>query len=342
MSNTKLWAITVLGAAIGWVVFQAAPALQAGLIALVAAYLLNPSVEFIENKLKVKKWLAISILFIFTIFVFIVLGNYILSLIVSQATELVNEYQSIGENFYEVIDSVFVYLKKIGFSPTMLGAAKQYVAQLISWLGNFLEDVITSTLGFIFNGVNLVVILSMVYYFLASGKNMVHYLRTQTPQWLHQTAINLIEGTDRVIWSYIKMQALIALIIGVISTIIFMLIGVRFSVLLGVIAGVLNLIPYFGSIMAGIIATLIALLTNGFSQALITLIAVLIIQQTEGNFIMPRLQGQSAGLHPAIIIIIILVGNYFWGAIGMFIAVPLFGLVSLFVIEAVKLIKQME
>lgn len=342
MSNTKLWAITVLGTAIVWVLFQAAPALQSALIALVAAYLLNPSVEFIKNKLKVKKWLAIFILFMFILFMFIVLGNYILSLIVSQATELVNEYQSIGENFNGVIESIFVYLKKIGFSPTMLGAVKQYVAQLISWLGNFLEAIITSTLGFIFNGVDLVVILSMIYYFLSSGEKMVQYVRDQTPQWLHQTSINLIEGIDRVIWSYIKMQALIALLIGVISTIIFMLIGVRFFVLLGVIAGVLNFIPYFGSIMAGIIATLIALLTDGFNQAIITLIAVLIIQQTEGNFIMPRLQGQAAGLHPAIIIITILVGNYFWGTIGMFIAVPLFGLLSLFVTEAVKLIKQIE
>jgi len=61
MSNTKLWAITILGGAIGWVAFQIAPALQPVLIAILAAYLLNPLVELIEKKLKVKKWLAISV-----------------------------------------------------------------------------------------------------------------------------------------------------------------------------------------------------------------------------------------------------------------------------------------
>jgi len=190
--------------------------------------------------------------------------------------------------------------------------------------------------------VDLILALSMIIYFLASGKQMAQYIVAHMPKVLRQTTVNLIEGTDLVIWSYIKMQALIALIVGVLSTMVFMLIGVKFSVLLGVLAGVLNFIPYFGSILAGILATMIALLTSGFSQAVITLVAVLIIQQTEGNFIMPRLQGKSSGMHPAVIIIVILIGNYFWGTIGMFIAVPLFGLARLVVAEAAKLIEQIE
>jgi len=342
MSNTKLWAITILGAAIGWVVFQIAPALRPVLIALLVAYLLNPLVELIEKKLKAKKWLAISILSSSIIVGLVILGNLILSLVVNQATELINEFQSISENFNQVIEDMLVYLEKIGLSQTMLEAAKQYVAQLINWLGSFMESIITSTLGFIFNAVDLVLILSMIIYFLASGKKMVQDIIDHAPENLRQTIINLIEGTDLVIWSYIKTQSLIALLIGVVSTIAFTLIGVRFSVLLGVIAGVFNFIPYFGSIFAGALATMIALLTNGFSQAIITLIAVLIIQQTEGNFITPRLQGKSTGMHPAIIIILILVGNYLWGTIGMFIAVPLFGLARIFVAEAIKLIKQIE
>jgi predicted PurR-regulated permease PerM len=342
MSNTKLWAITIMGAAIGWVVFQAAPALQPVLIALVAACLLNPLVEYTEKKLKIKKWFAISIISTIIIVIVVALSNVILSLIVSQATELINEYQSISEDFNHVIADGFLYLEKVGFSPTMLGELKQYVAQLISWLGNFLKSVIISGLGSILNGVDLILALSMIIYFLASGKEMTQYIVAHMPKVLRQTTVNLIEGTDLVIWSYIKMQALIALIVGVLSTIVFMLIGVKFSVLLGVLAGVLNFIPYFGSILAGILATMIALLTSGFSQAVITLVAVLIIQQTEGNFIMPRLQGKSSGMHPAVIIIVILIGNYFWGTIGMFIAVPLFGLARLVVAEAAKLIEQIE
>jgi len=94
MSNTKLWAITIMGAAIGWVVFQAAPALQPVLIALVAACLLNPLVEYTEKKLKIKKWFAISIISTIIIVIVVALSNVILSLIVSQATELLSSFQA--------------------------------------------------------------------------------------------------------------------------------------------------------------------------------------------------------------------------------------------------------
>ena len=64
MSNTKLWAITILGIVVGWSAFKAAPALKPAFIAIIIAYLLYPLVEFIQRKLRVKKWLAITILLV--------------------------------------------------------------------------------------------------------------------------------------------------------------------------------------------------------------------------------------------------------------------------------------
>ena len=342
MSNTKLWAITILGISIGWVLFKAAPALQPALIAVVVAYLLNPLVELIEKKLKVKKWLAIIILLLLIIAVLILLINLILPPVVNQASDFIKEFDSISKNSNKFVDNVFVFLKNKGLSQSILSELQQYYGQLINWLGNFLVHSISSALGFILGVVDLFLILIMSIYFLASGKKMVQQIVDHTPKNLHQTVLNLIAGTDRVIWSYVKTQVLIALIVGVASTVGFLLIGIKFAILLGVMAGILNFIPYFGSIIAGTIAALIALLTGGLQQAIITLIAVLIIQQMEGNFITPRLQGKSTGMHPVVILIVILTGNYFWGTIGMFIAVPVFGLARLFVSEAAKLIKEMQ
>jgi len=342
MSNAKLLAITILGLSIGWIVFQAAPALQPALIAIVAAYLLNPLVELIEKKLKIKKHLAIAVLLTLIVVGFVILGNLIVTPIMNQATEFIQEFQSIRGNINQVIENIFAYLEKLGISQTMIGELKQFATQAFNGLGNFMVSAITSTLGFILKIVDLALIVILSIYFLASGKQMVQYLVEHTPKSLHQTVLNLIEGTDHVIWNYIKTQALIALIVGAASTVAFMLIGIKFSVLLGVIAGILNFIPYFGSIFAGALATLIALLTDGFNQALITLIAVLVIQQIESTFITPSLQGKSADMHPAVIMMAIVVGDYFWGTLGMFIAVPMFGLARLIVTEAAKMIKQIE
>ncbi|OPX90191.1 MAG: AI-2 transport protein TqsA [Pelotomaculum sp. PtaB.Bin104] len=342
MSNTKLWAITLLGIAIGWVLFKAAPALQPALIAIVIAYLLNPLVEQIEKRLRVKKWLAITLLLAVVVAFLISLGNLIFTQVANQATEFVKDFQTISVNFKNLVEDIFAFLQKWGLSQNILQDMRQYVEQAMTLLGGYLVSVITSSLGYIFKVVDLVLILIMVIYFLASGKKMVASIVDYMPGTLRQTALNLVEGTDRVVWSYIKTQVIIALIVGLLSTITFILIGVKYSVLLGVAAGILNFIPYFGSIIAGALATLIALLTDGFRQAIMTLIAVLVIQQVEGNFITPRLQGKSTGLHPVVILIVILVGNYLWGTMGMFIAVPLFGLARLFIDEAVKQIKQID
>lgn len=342
MSNTKLWAITILGFAVGWVLFKAAPALQPVLIAIVAAYLLNPLVELLERKLRIKKWLAITILLLLILGVLAASVSLILPPVVDEASDFINEYESINRNLNRIVDDVFVFLEQRGLSESMLGQLEQYLGQFIAWLGSYLVRTLSSALGFILRVVDLFLILIMVIYFLASGKKMVQNMVDHAPGDLRQAVLNLIAGTDHVIWNYVKTQLLIAVIVGAASIIVFLLIGIKFAVLLGVMAGVLNFIPYFGSIIAGTIAAVVALLTGGFQQALITLAAVLIIQQVEGNFITPRFQGKSTGLHPVVILIVILVGNYFWGTIGMFIAVPVFCLARLFVTEAIELIKGLD
>jgi len=342
MSNTKLWAITILGFAVGWVLFKAAPALQPALIAVVVAYLLNPLVELMARKLRIKKWLAITILLLLILGVLAASVSLILPPVVNEASDFINEFESINRNLNRIVDDVFVFLEQRGLSDSMLGELEQYLGQFIAWLGSYLVQTLSSALGFILHVVDLFLIVIMVIYFLASGKRMVQNIVYHAPGNLRQAALNLIAGTDHVIWNYVKTQLLIAVIVGVASIIVFLLIGIKFAVLLGVMAGVLNFIPYFGSIIAGTIAAVVALLTGGFQQALITLAAVLIIQQVEGNFITPRFQGKSTGLHPVVILIVILVGNYFWGTVGMFIAVPVFCLARLFVTEAVKLITKLD
>jgi len=342
ISNAKILAITVLGIAIGWVVVQAAPALQPAIIAVMVAYLLNPLVEQIEKKLKVGKYVAVSMVTTAVIIGFFVLVGLIVLPILDQTAKFTIEFQTISENINQVIEEIFAELEKIGFSQAMIGELKKFIAQTINWLGTFAVSALTSVLGFIFKIFDLGLILILSIYFLASGKKMVQYLMDCLPKSLHQSVLGLIEGTDQVVWSYLKTQALIALIIGVLSTIAFMVIGIRFSFLLGVLAGILNFIPYFGSILAGVLAVLVALLTSGVSQSVVTLIVVLFIQQVEGNFITPRLQGKSSHMHPAVVMIVIVVGNHFWGTLGMFLAVPLFGLTRLIISEAVKLIKQMS
>jgi len=338
MSNAKLLVISVVCLIIGWILIQAAPALVPVVIAVVTAYLLNPLVDALEKKLKGKRKLAIGLVLVSFLLVLALVINLILPPIIQEASEFVSEYETISANLGNSISGALEFLENSGIPESVLAEVQNVLASLLSWLGAQIASGISKALGF----VDMVLIIIMAVYFLSSGKSMVKNIYDSAPVWLKPTLKNLRTETHSVIWSYAKTQLIIAVVVGLVSTIAFMVIGVRFSGLLGLLSGVLNFIPLFGSLIAGAFATIVALVTGGLTQAIVTLAAVLVIQQVEGNFITPKLQGKSTGLHPVFIMIIILVANQMWGVAGMFIAVPLFGLARLFFKESASLIGKMK
>jgi predicted PurR-regulated permease PerM len=342
MSNAKLLAISVLCLILGWILIQASPALVPVVIAIVTAYLLNPLVDTLEKKLKGRRKLAIGLVLIAFLLLMALFINLVLPPVINQASQFVNEYDTISANLGNAISGALEFLKSSGIPESVLAEVQNVLAELLSWLGSQIAAGISKALGFIFGIVDMVLVVIMAVYFLSSGKSMVKNLYDSSPEWLKPTLRNLRTETHTIIWSYAKTQLIIAVVVGIVSTIAFMIIGVRFSGLLGLLNGILNFIPLFGSLIAGAFATIVSLVTGGLTQAIITLGAVLVIQQTEGNFITPKLQGKSTGLHPVFIMIIILVANQMWGVAGMFVAVPLFGLARLFFKEAASLIGKMK
>lgn len=342
MSNAKLLVISVVCLILGWILIKAALALVPVVIAIVTAYLLNPLVDILEKKLKGRRKLAIGLVLVSFLLMLALVINLILPPIIKEASQFVSEYETISANLGNAISGALEFLKNSGIPESVLAEVQNVLASLLSWIGSQIAAGISKALGFIFGIVDMVLVIIMAVYFLSSGKSMVKNIYDSSPEWLKPTLKSLKAETHSVIWSYAKTQLIIAAVVGIVSTLAFMIIGVRFSGLLGLLSGVLNFIPLFGSLIAGAFATIVALVTGGLTQAIVTLAAVLVIQQVEGNFITPKLQGKSTGLHPVFIMIIILVANHMWGVTGMFIAVPLFGLARLMFKETVALIGKMK
>ena len=96
----------------------------------------------------------------------------------------------------------------------------------------------------------------------------------------------------------------------------------KFAVTLGILLGICNMIPYFGSIFASIVAGVITLFTGGVTQAITVLLVLLILQQIDGNIIGPRIMGDALNVNPILIIVSITIGGAYFGVLGMFLAVP--------------------
>jgi predicted PurR-regulated permease PerM len=163
------------------------------------------------------------------------------------------------------------------------------------------------------------------------------YLLFETPE-LMQAGMNAIppgarpkaaavlHDLDKVLGGFIRGQFLVGATIGTLITIVLLIFRVKYGVLIGVAAGLFDIIPYVGAIVAFVPATLIALFSEGWHQALIIAILFVVIFQLEGHFVAPRIVSESVGLSPLLVIVAILVGGELAGIGGMFLAVPIAGL----------------
>jgi putative heme transporter len=123
--------------------------------------------------------------------------------------------------------------------------------------------------------------------------------------------------------SFIRGQAQVGLVDGVFIGIGLLIVGVPLAVPLAVLTLIGGFIPIVGALVAGTLSVLVALVSNGFTAALIVLGIVLLVQQLEGNVLQPILQGKSLNLHAAVVLLAVTAGGTLYGIAGAFLAVPL-------------------
>ena len=154
-------------------------------------------------------------------------------------------------------------------------------------------------------------------YVLAERTEIVNFLRkfaeatfaTRTQNFLRE----YFAKSNEVFFKFIIGQVLDGLIVGVISSIILLIMGVKYAVLLGFMIGLFNIIPYFGAIISITIAAIITVFTGGIGQAIWMLIIIIIVQQLDANIINPKILGGSLNLSPLLVIFAVTVGrSIFW------------------------------
>lgn len=136
---------------------------------------------------------------------------------------------------------------------------------------------------------------------------------------------------DGVFSKFIRGALLDALIIALLSSIGLSIMGLQGAVFIGIFAGIANVIPYFGPVIGMIPAFLMGLCTDGFWSGALAVIILLVIQQIDCNLIYPKIVGTSTGLHPLMVLLAVSVFGYFGGILGMLLAVPIAGVIQVFV-----------
>lgn len=163
------------------------------------------------------------------------------------------------------------------------------------------------------------------------GKVMGIFVRGKTVSATH----DYLKRISAIFYSYVYSQLLDALIVSVIFTIVFAIIGVPYFFFFGVLIGVMNLIPYFGAIIGGVIVVFVTLITNGLTSALITAALILVVQQLDANILQPRIVGETVGIRPLYVLAAITVGGGLFGFWGVLISVPTMATIRMILLDLV-------
>lgn len=209
-----------------------------------------------------------------------------------------------------------------------------YVDEVANWIqqqagsiaGSFISGVGTATSLLI----TLVVMTVMTFFFLKDGHKFLPWIRHATSR---RAGWHLTEALTRgwnTLGGYIRAQALVSLIDAVFIGIGLYAIGVPLAMALAIITFMAGFIPLVGAVAAGALSVLIALVSLGFTEALLVLGLVLLVQQLEGNVLSPWLQSKAMNLHPVIVLVSVTVGGALFNLIGAFLAVPAAAMIAVF------------
>jgi len=149
-------------------------------------------------------------------------------------------------------------------------------------------------------------------------------------------SVKYIGQINKVLFTFIASKGLDSLINFVASTTVLLIFGVPYALLLGLIAGLFNFIPYIGSIISAFIMSIITLITCDLGTAVKVMICLLVFHQIDGNYIEPRIMKSSLKVNPILVIIAVVIGGAYFGIVGMFLAVPVAVIIKQILLEYIS------
>ncbi|MEG0829236.1 MAG: AI-2E family transporter [Anaerovoracaceae bacterium] len=329
-------------------------------IGLVLAYILNPLVGIIDRKLMQKFFFRLpddpikaekkkkTSRFICVLLTFLIIIAAIVAILYGFAAMIMG--QLVLVDFSHMID-------------LLINSLTQYEADIRSWISSnlpngFLSDkmsgITQSAMGWFNDNFSAS---AVVGFFASAGGSIVNigigviismylmndrdffvglwrkFLHITLPQRGNAIVTEALGEIDNVLSRFIRGSLLDALCVAILSSIGLSIAGLEFGVFIGVFAGIANVIPYFGPVLGMIPAFIVGFLTDGLTTGVIAVVILLVVQQIDSNILYPKIVGSSTGLHPLVVLLSVSVFGYFAGIIGMLLAVPLAGIVQVFVVK---------
>ena len=328
MSNKKIWILTLLLVACVVLLLYFSNIFIMFFGALLVAYMLNPLIKVFETRLRVKRGVAVLMIALLTLAFLAVLIGVVIPPLAVQLTEFMSVLPEYIDEFQESVSSFLSQYEDNALIVNILNAFNGFMAQSDKFIMDLFlmlgSNMLSQSSQLVYSLLSIVLLI----YFMLDGPKM----RASSIRMFNGVVREKYEKTlkviDSVLWKYLKTQVIISAITAIVCYIGFIFFNMPYSFLIAAVTFVLNFIPIIGPLIASAIAILITVVTGGWLAGVYMTIFVLVINQLIANILSPRLQGKSIGVHPVLVIFSLLVCSQAMGFWGMFIAVPVAGLMK--------------
>lgn len=331
--NYKNLLIAALGVGVIVLLFKLQTIITVFAISFFIAYMFDPVVDIFEAR-RIPRYL--------TILVMMAIAAALISLFLAWLIPVAaSELQYLANNSQNYIDSAFGFLQhsaallniQLDVEAVKLHIASRstdYIREIFSSMSSIMSS-FTKVTGVL---LNIALIPILVFYFLKDFDKILARALEFLNNKFKMDFKGYYSEFDEILSKYFRGQIIVAMILGVLYTIVLLIAGVKPAVILGAVSGILSIVPYLGFIVGFSTSVILAALQYAdMLHPLLVIIGFSVVQFLEGNFITPKIIGGSLGLHPTAVIFALMAGGSLFGIGGMIIALPVAAFIRVLITE---------
>ncbi|MEQ1704342.1 MAG: AI-2E family transporter [Rickettsiales bacterium] len=334
-NNSKIWLFWLTVGIVFFVfIYLIRGILLPFVLGALIAYFLDPAADKLE-KYKVSRSLATAIITLSFFAILTLVSLLIIPTVFSQLSDLLKDFPTYFvdmETKYEEKISGWIGTLPADYVESIKTAANNFSGIMLKFVGDMAGGLFQSGMAII-NILSLILITPVIaFYLLRDWDVITAQFHSLLPRKHEQTIREQMAIIDATLAGFIRGQINVCLFLGVFYAIGLSVVGLKFGILIGMLTGILAIIPYAGLLFSMAIGLTVAFFQFGTWEGMLPVLIVFVVGQViEGNFITPKLVGEKVGLHPAWIIFGLLAGTALFGFVGVLIAIPVTAVIGVLI-----------
>jgi len=311
-----------------WFAIEVSGAVLPFVIALIISFIFSPLVEWLARK-RVPRSLSISAILLILLGALVAISVVLLPMVFQQFQTFLTAIPTLASELSNSLNNL-VNRGFLGFAPENQGLQQAVMNEVSSRIEDVTRAIPNGILSFVAQAataltkmLNLVLVPFLSFYIMKDFELIKYRIKMIFPR-RHRERVSEIYGmVDTILGSYLRGALTVALVNAIVISSLMTIWGVKYPLVIGLISGLLDMIPYFGILISISVAVLIALFGDNPSFQVIMVVASFLgMNLTETTILYPRMVGSKIGVHPVLLILALLVFGYFMGFLGLLIAVP--------------------